>query len=92
MERPQLIAWLARDMGANRQNVQRIVNDPNATCFESAAERAVLIDCLTKLERQLAAPFKHNYDEILKHTRDKLTWRWDHPTLNGDNKNLACLQ
>ena len=24
---PQPVAWLARDMGANRQNVQRIVND-----------------------------------------------------------------
>lgn len=26
-ERPQPVAWLARDMGTNRQNVQRIVND-----------------------------------------------------------------
>ena len=26
-ERPQPVAWLARDMGANRQNIQRIVND-----------------------------------------------------------------
>ncbi|MGC0016713.1 MarR family winged helix-turn-helix transcriptional regulator [Ralstonia pseudosolanacearum] len=26
-ERPQPVAWLARDMGANRQNVQRIVHD-----------------------------------------------------------------
>jgi DNA-binding MarR family transcriptional regulator len=26
-ERPQPVAWLARDMGAHRQNVQRIVND-----------------------------------------------------------------
>lgn len=26
-ERPQAVAWIARDMGANRQNVQRIVND-----------------------------------------------------------------
>lgn len=26
-ERPEPVAWLARDMGANRQNVQRIVND-----------------------------------------------------------------
>jgi len=25
--RPQPVAWLARDMGSNRQNVQRIVND-----------------------------------------------------------------
>lgn len=28
-DRPQPVAWLARDMGANRQNVQRIVNDLN---------------------------------------------------------------
>ena len=26
-ERPKPVAWLARDLGANRQNVQRIVND-----------------------------------------------------------------
>jgi DNA-binding MarR family transcriptional regulator len=26
-DRPQPVAWLACDMGANRQNVQRIVND-----------------------------------------------------------------
>lgn len=25
--RPQPVAWLARDMGAHRQNIQRIVND-----------------------------------------------------------------
>src|ERR1700748_1827328 len=26
-ERAQPVAWLARDLGANRQNVQRIIND-----------------------------------------------------------------
>ena len=26
-EHPKPVAWLARDMGANRQNVQRIIND-----------------------------------------------------------------
>ena len=26
-QRPQSVAWLARDLGGNRQNVQRIVND-----------------------------------------------------------------
>lgn len=26
-ERPQPVAWLARDLGVNRQNVQRIIND-----------------------------------------------------------------
>jgi DNA-binding MarR family transcriptional regulator len=29
-ERPQPVAWIARDLGANRQNVQRIVNDLHA--------------------------------------------------------------
>jgi DNA-binding MarR family transcriptional regulator len=29
-ERPQPVAWVARDMGANRQNVQRIINDLHA--------------------------------------------------------------
>jgi len=29
-ERAQPVAWLARDMGGNRQNVQRIVNDLSA--------------------------------------------------------------
>src|SRR5690242_16639599 len=29
-EHPQPVAWLARDMGANRQNVQRIINDLHA--------------------------------------------------------------
>ena len=28
-EHPQPVSWLARDMGANRQNIQRIVNDLN---------------------------------------------------------------
>jgi len=26
-ERPEPVAWLARNMGANRQNIQRIIND-----------------------------------------------------------------
>jgi DNA-binding MarR family transcriptional regulator len=26
-QRPQPVSWLARDLGANRQNIQRIVND-----------------------------------------------------------------
>lgn len=26
-ERPQPVAWLARDLGGNRQNIQRIIND-----------------------------------------------------------------
>jgi DNA-binding MarR family transcriptional regulator len=30
---PQSVAWLARDLGANRQNVQRIVNDLHGEGF-----------------------------------------------------------
>ncbi len=30
---PQTVAWLARNMGANRQNVQRVVNDLHALQF-----------------------------------------------------------
>jgi DNA-binding MarR family transcriptional regulator len=32
-ERPQPVAWIARNLGANRQNVQRIVNDLHAEGF-----------------------------------------------------------
>ena len=32
-ERPQPVAWIARDLGGNRQNVQRIVNDLAAEGF-----------------------------------------------------------
>ena len=32
-ERPQPVAWLARDVDGNRQNVQRIVNDLEAEGF-----------------------------------------------------------
>jgi len=41
-ERPQPVAWLARDMGANRQNVQRIINDLHAqglVAFEANPHR-----------------------------------------------------
>lgn len=36
-ERPQPVAWLARDMGVNRQNVQRVVNDLMREGFVSTA-------------------------------------------------------
>jgi DNA-binding MarR family transcriptional regulator len=34
-ERPQPVAWLARDLGCNRQNVQRIINDLHRDCLVS---------------------------------------------------------
>src|ERR1700726_5361253 len=37
-ERPQPVAWLARDLGGNRQNVQRIVNDLQKMGFVALEE------------------------------------------------------
>src|ERR1039457_6322201 len=34
-ERPQPVAWIARDLGGNRQNVQRIINDLHKEGFVS---------------------------------------------------------
>lgn len=62
---------------------QKTIHSPGSLCFESTAECAVLIDLLAKLERQLVAPFKRDYDAILKHARDQLAPRWNHPTLNS---------
>ncbi|SOE66498.1 transcriptional regulator, MarR family [Burkholderia sp. OK233] len=55
-DRPQPVAWLARDMGGNRQNVQRIVNDLAKEEFVSFAtnphhRRAALV-VLTEKGRQ----------------------------------------
>lgn len=58
---------------------QKTVHSPSSMCFECAA----LLDLLAKLERQLVAPFKRDYDEILKHARSHLAERWNCRTLNG---------
>ncbi len=52
-DRPQPVAWLARDLGANRQNVQRIVNDLVGEGFVAFApnphhKRAQLVVLTTK--------------------------------------------
>jgi DNA-binding MarR family transcriptional regulator len=62
-ERPQPVAWLARDLGANRQNVQRIVNDLTKEGLVSFApnphhRRAQLV-ALTDKGRQ-------NYDAAIR--------------------------
>lgn len=55
-ERPQPVAWLARDLGANRQNVQRIVNDlrgEGLIAFEpNPHHRRAQLVVLTKKGRQ----------------------------------------
>lgn len=62
-ERPQPVAWLARDMGANRQNVQRIINDLHAEGLVSFEEnphhrRAQLV--------VLTAKGQKTYDEAMR--------------------------
>ncbi|MBB3612292.1 hypothetical protein [Rhizobium sp. BK602] len=58
-------------------------HSPDKLCFESTAECAVLNGLLTQLEKQLAAPFKPEYREILADARRVLAERWSQPTLNG---------
>lgn len=59
-ERPQPVAWLARDLGSNRQNVQRIVNDLHVeglVAFEANPHhrRAQLVVLTDKGKRTFAA-------------------------------------
>ena len=75
-ERPQPVAWLARDLGGNRQNVQRIVNDlhkEGLVAFEANPHhrRAQLV-VLTEKGKQtfdaamrLQAPWVNNLSEGL---------------------------
>jgi hypothetical protein len=48
--RPQPVAWLARDLGAHRQNVQRIIND-----LEIETAHRVIVALRQKLESNGAA-------------------------------------
>lgn len=62
-ERPQPVAWLARDMGANRQNVQRIVHDLHAeglVAFEENPHhrRAQLVTLTAKGRRTFDAAMR----------------------------------
>ncbi|WP_132524380.1 hypothetical protein [Rhizobium sp. BK376] len=56
---------------------------PEASCFESTAEGAVLHRLLSDLEKQLGAPFKADYGTLLNQARDRLKGTWDYPTLRG---------
>jgi hypothetical protein len=56
---------------------------PDATCFESTAEGAVLNMVLCDLEKQLVAPFRQEYEELLNAARSRLEINWDYPTLKG---------
>jgi len=50
---------------------------PDKLCFESPAEYAVLNGLLADLEKQLTAPFKPEYRQILADARSLLAERWD---------------
>lgn len=56
---------------------------PDATCFESTAEGAVLNMVLCDLEKQLVAPFRQEYEDLLNAARTRLEINWDFPTLKG---------
>jgi DNA-binding MarR family transcriptional regulator len=75
-ERAQPVAWLARDLGANRQNVQRIVNDLHSeglVAFEANPHhrRAQLVVLTDKGKRtfdaamELQAPWVNGLSEGL---------------------------
>jgi DNA-binding MarR family transcriptional regulator len=75
-ERPQPVAWLARDLGANRQNVQRIVNDlhkEGLVAFEANPHhrRALLVVLTEKGKRafetamELQAPWVNSLSDGL---------------------------
>jgi DNA-binding MarR family transcriptional regulator len=75
-ERPQPVAWLARDLGANRQNVQRIINDlhrDGLVAFETNPHhrRAQLVLMTEKGKRafdeamELQAPWINNLSDGL---------------------------
>jgi hypothetical protein len=47
-DRPQPVAWLARDLGAYRQNVQRIVNDLHREGLVTAMEASLSVGTCVK--------------------------------------------
>ena len=56
---------------------------PDASCFKSTAEGAVLHRLLADLEKQLVSPIKAEYRDLLDRARDRLKGNWDYPTLRG---------
>jgi DNA-binding MarR family transcriptional regulator len=76
-DRPQPVAWLARDLGAHRQNVQRIVNDLETEGLVDFApnphhRRAPLVVLTAKGKRtyeaamRLQAPWVNNLSDGLR--------------------------
>ncbi|SDP06871.1 hypothetical protein SAMN05428967_1085 [Phyllobacterium sp. YR620] len=61
----------------------KATHKPSSICFESTAECAVLDRLLTDLEKQLVAPFKDDYNQIVEGARSRLVDLWDYPTFRG---------
>lgn len=76
-ERPQPVAWLARDLGANRQNVQRIVNDLNreglVTFAPNPHHRRAQLVVLTDKGQQTYEDALHLYDPAVSVLADGLS-------------------
>ncbi|EJT06811.1 hypothetical protein [Rhizobium sp. CCGE 510] len=56
---------------------------PDASCFETTAECAVLHRLLAELEKQLVAPFQTDYRDAVDIARSRLASAWEYPTLRG---------
>ncbi|MCY1324521.1 hypothetical protein D9M69_99700 [compost metagenome] len=63
--------------------VRRMMPTPGAECFESTAECAVLHGLLADLEKQLVAPFRADYADVVKEARLRLEASWDYADLRG---------
>ena len=97
--RPQPVAWLARDTGANRQNVQRIVNDLEKEGFVAFAinphhRRAQLVVLTDKGKRtfeaamRLQAPWINKLAEGLQVADIETT----HAVMTALRRNLAASE
>jgi len=67
----------------SRWSDPQTTHTPDELCFESSAECAVLNGLLADIEKQLTAPFKPEYEQILADARSFLAARWNYPTLRG---------
>ena len=67
----------------SRWSIKSNAPTPDASCFESTAEGAVLVGLLADLEVQLSAPFCADYPQTLKVARDRLKDDWSYHTLRG---------
>src|SRR5271156_179132 len=91
-ERPQPVAWLARDLGANRQNVQRIINDlqkEGLVAFKTNPHhrRAQLVVLTDKGQRTFDAAMRLQAPWI-----NKLSERLQVEDLEATHRVIAALQ